>query len=341
MKLLRERPDLAVLVKSVWIAIAVQFPDYTTGSHFPESTENGLAEACREYYLRIGHEDTLVPEGPDGTRIPELTTVALKNRLRMLPKAHHIRMVPPPITWTPPYILKQEYRHPTEYDFPFDKFVGSSVWTFLILQTRLYLLPPTCTSLDMDVVLQCWAFTVDHCGDPCSGDERDNDTDHDLHHFFRRYFRLCGRLKSLRLRIEDGGWIPEQCEDITSGAPMEWLKLVNKFSNLTSLALHCHADKLNLENVKGSPRGSIEYWFSVLSLRHLKFLSLARWVFCSIDVKSMHSNLPSLRELHVENVALVAYLGNTFADIAVSLRNYYKGNCAIIFSDGPFLEVRL
>jgi hypothetical protein len=98
MKLLRERPDLAVLVKSVWIAIAVQFPDYTTGSHFPESTENGLAEACREYYLRIGHEDTLVPEGPDGTRIPELTTVALKNRLRMLPKAHHIRMVPPPIT---------------------------------------------------------------------------------------------------------------------------------------------------------------------------------------------------------------------------------------------------
>jgi hypothetical protein len=114
---------------------------------------------------------------------------------------------------------------------------------------------------------------------------------------------------------------------------------VNKFSNLTSLTLQFHADTLSLDNVRGRIRGSIEYWFSILLLSHLEYMSLARWVLCRIDVKSMHGNLPSLRELHVENVALVAYPGNTFADIAVCLRNYYKGNCAIIFGDGSFLEV--
>jgi hypothetical protein len=47
-----------------------------------------------------------------------------------------------------------------------------------------------------------------------------------------------------------------------------------------------------------------EYWFSMLSLSHLKYMSLTRWVLCSIDIKSMHGNLPSLQELHMENVAL-------------------------------------
>jgi hypothetical protein len=53
----------------------------------------------------------------------------------------------------------------------------------------------------------------------------------------------------------------------------------------------------------------------------------------------MHRDLPRLRELHVENVALVTYPGNTFAEIAVFLRNYYKGNCTLSFGDSSFFEV--
>jgi hypothetical protein len=53
----------------------------------------------------------------------------------------------------------------------------------------------------------------------------------------------------------------------------------------------------------------------------------------------MRSDLPRLRELHVENIALVMYSGNTFTEIAVCLRNYYKGNCTLSFGDGSFFEV--
>jgi hypothetical protein len=188
------------------------------------------------------------------------------------------------------------------------------------------------------------AGVMDDSTDEDTDEDTDNDTDDDVDDHtshYPRFFtkarsKLCRRLKGVKLRIKDRGL---ERGDSISGASPQWLKLVNKFSNLKSLALHSHADKLSLDNVRGRPRGSIEYWFSVLSLRHLKFLSLARWVLCSIGVKSMHRDLPRLRELHVENVALVTYPGNTFAEIAVSLRNYYKGNCTLSFGDGSFFEV--
>jgi hypothetical protein len=118
-KLLRERPDFAVLVKSISIAIAVHIilksvchtgkandtadgmvSDEATAVQSDTTTETG----CNDL-IRPGHEDSLVLEGSNGTEV-------LKNLLRLLPKAHHVRMVPPPIIWTPWHIVKRERRKP-------------------------------------------------------------------------------------------------------------------------------------------------------------------------------------------------------------------------------------
>jgi hypothetical protein len=118
-KLLRERPDLAVLVKSVSIAIAVHIilksichsgkandtadgmvSDEATAAQSDTTTETG----CNDL-IRPGHQDSLVLEGSNGTEV-------LKNLLRILPKAHHVRMVPPLIIWTPWHVVKREHRKP-------------------------------------------------------------------------------------------------------------------------------------------------------------------------------------------------------------------------------------
>jgi hypothetical protein len=105
---------------------------------------------------------------------------------------------------------------------------------------------------------------MDDSTDEDTDEDTDDDTDGDVDDHTSHYPRflakprskLCCRLKGVKLRIKDRGL---ERGDSISGASPQWLKLVNKFSNLKSLALHFHADKLSLDNVRGRSRGSIEY----------------------------------------------------------------------------------
>jgi hypothetical protein len=187
-KLLRERPDLAVLVKSVSITIAVHIilrsishtgkandtadgmvSDEATAAQSDTTTETG----CNDL-IRPGHEDSLVLEGSNGTEV-------LKNLLRLLPKAHHVRMVPPPIIWTPWHIVKRKRRKPMRLrpnqDPQIWSMVSSSIWWSLNLNIRLHLLPRTCTSLDMDVELHPLPFRRSEDADGDNHDSLDGCTD--------------------------------------------------------------------------------------------------------------------------------------------------------------------
>jgi hypothetical protein len=334
-----KRPDLAVLVKSVWMAIAINVPERQPDDNEPckwpyldvQPHIEQLIEAQSGTNIRLAQPDWYKPVGSDGKGLSEHTVeMWLKNHLRMLPNAHHVRIVPP-------------NRRRRSY---IDQFLIS-------LKTGLFQLPPACTTLDIDIkLLNNCPYNINEQPD----DDADGHTEHDMNdntenatrdHLYspiERRYQPWIQVDTLRLRIEDA----ECSQDMVYGPGLRWAQLVNKFSRLTRLTLHRDFGSMNAENIRREwrPTGSIEDLCIDISLSHLRYLSISQWVLYRLDVESLRKNFPRLQELHMENLAFVVatndmtmQLSSPFAFLARSMVGCYGGNCALTFGDGPFMEI--
>jgi hypothetical protein len=334
-----KRPDLAVLVKSVWIAIAISAPERQPDDNEPckwpyldkQPDIEQLIETQSGTNNRLAQADWYKPVGSDGTKLSEHTLkLWLKNHLRMLPNAHHVRIVPP-TRRIPAYI---------------DGFIIS-------LRTGLFQLPPACTTLDMDIKLlnNCPYNTDEQPDDDADGYTEDdmNDNAEDatkdrLDSSVELRSKPWIQIDTLRLRIKDAG-----CpQDVVYGPGLRWAQLVNRFSRLTRLTLHCDLVSVDLENIRRRwrPTGSIEDLCVDISLSHLRYLSISQWVLYHLDVELLQISFPRLQELHMENLAFIVAtndmtlkLSSPFASVAHRLGQYYGGDCTLTFGDGPFMEI--
>lgn len=385
-ELFLQQPELAAMVKTVWVAHAVATPDWLRRQagfcHFEVPNEeeslklaymatpmfHSLPDTCVEsddtddgdfdydYQFQLCREDAdftaaqyksikkyyrqyiarpayLGYYGTPSTR-DSLKTL-LEKRLRTFPTLNHLRFVRPPIAQTPFHEERyafwmsnglEEWAYdlskPREGHFKH----GSFPWHPEAVGLSLDVLPSTCKSLELDVLLYEGPFGAE---EPLQSDKAQ---------IFREQLNSLTML--LELSTYSGG------NQLREEIPLSWARFVNQFNNITDLSL-CHSSHtLRMQDVHYYDHDqSFEYFLEGISLPNIRRLSLKSWVLHANRFKNLHAHFPNLHELRVSDLAIKIGSAKSRKShlhlwhvVSKYINQGYNGKCALIFDSGPIVE---
>jgi hypothetical protein len=379
-ELLFQRPDLAALVRSVWIALAAADRDWLRkqaafGHHTVPDEEKTLELAyratdmytfakyrgdeslsddvrrCRlvkdflsaQYSIIREYHQLFIAPHEYSNKYREIVSHStldtfLRRWLQILPNAHHVRLVRPPIVHTPFYTERYNFWMEKGFEnWAFDlkvprdcSYPDSSLfpWHPLFSMLGLVVLPSACKSLELGVLLDYWPFESEHEGKV----------------IFEQNPALHAQLDCLSLLIYPGsylyqGWSMER-------SLLTWARFVNLFSSLSTISMNYYCDPLTWERFQDSGRIQLtESFLPNLMLPNVRHLNITSGVLLPDYFSTLKVGFPSLLKLQFEKVAFIVPTAslrkkrpNMWHTVARSIRDQFGGECIMAFGSGPFIE---